>query len=91
MDTITCDATSTCTVVMPLCDDMDTCTDDLCGPTGMCGPHVPIDRDMDTFPPIAAMCGTDCNDFVATIHPGAPESCNGIDDDCDVIVDEMCM
>jgi len=27
--------------------------------------------------------GTDCNDASASIHPGAVELCNGIDDDCD--------
>ncbi len=26
--------------------------------------------------------GTDCDDLVATTFPGAPELCNGIDDDC---------
>ena len=31
--------------------------------------------------------GSDCNDTVATIHPGAIEILNGIDDDCDGIVD----
>ncbi|HOY30862.1 MAG TPA: CehA/McbA family metallohydrolase [Bacteroidales bacterium] len=30
----------------------------------------------------------DCNDSVAAIHPGAEEVCNGLDDDCDNIVDE---
>jgi hypothetical protein len=90
-DMITCDATNVCMVTTSPCDDGNACTDDLCGPTGSCGPHQPIDRDMDTFPPLADACGTDCNDFVATIHPGAAEACNGRDDDCDMIVDEMCM
>jgi hypothetical protein len=31
---------------------------------------------------------TDCDDAVSTTRPGAPELCNGIDDDCDLIVDE---
>jgi hypothetical protein len=29
----------------------------------------------------------DCDDEVATTHPGAEELCNGIDDDCDIIVE----
>jgi hypothetical protein len=33
---------------------------------------------------------TDCNDGAATIHPGAAEVCNSIDDDCDGITDEGC-
>ncbi|MCZ7684148.1 MAG: putative metal-binding motif-containing protein [Sandaracinaceae bacterium] len=29
------------------------------------------------------ICGTDCVDTNAAIHPGAEEVCNGLDDDCD--------
>ena len=29
----------------------------------------------------------DCNDTLASVHPGAPESCNSIDDDCNGVVD----
>ena len=31
----------------------------------------------------------DCNDTVNTTFPGAPEQCNGVDDDCDTVVDEQ--
>lgn len=31
----------------------------------------------------------DCNDRVATIFPDAPETCNGMDDDCDGRIDEI--
>ena len=30
----------------------------------------------------------DCNDSNAAVHPGASEVCNGLDDDCDGVVDE---
>ena len=31
---------------------------------------------------------TDCDDTKATVHPGATETCNGLDDNCDGSIDE---
>ena len=33
--------------------------------------------------------GTDCDDEDFAVNPGAPELCNGIDDDCNAIVDDL--
>ncbi len=46
-------------------------------------------------PPGYTFRGRDCNDDpldpnAKLIHPNAPELCNGIDDDCDGVVDEDC-
>jgi hypothetical protein len=58
------------------------------------------DTDADTFGnPAAAMqgCiapvgyvadGTDCDDAVATAHPGGVDVCNGADDDCNLVTDD---
>jgi len=43
------------------------------------------DADGDGFAP----CEGDCNDADANIHPGAVDICNGIDDNCNGIVDEF--
>jgi len=32
--------------------------------------------------------GTDCGPADATIHPGADETCDGVDEDCDIQIDE---
>jgi uncharacterized repeat protein (TIGR01451 family) len=37
-----------------------------------------------------AFLPADCNEADPSVHPGAPEVCNGWDDDCDGRVDETC-
>ncbi|MEW6441951.1 MAG: PKD domain-containing protein [bacterium] len=39
-------------------------------------------------PPAYVENATDCNDSEALVNPGAAETCNGIDDNCDAEVDE---
>jgi hypothetical protein len=38
----------------------------------------------------ATLCDFDCVEGNAAIHPGASELCNGVDDNCDSVVDEGC-
>ncbi len=46
-----------------------------------------VDTDGDGFP----ACGTDCNDADRTVHPGAAEVCgDGVDQNCDGVVDDGC-
>ena len=54
-----------------------------------CGPVCNDDADMDGV--VSAECGgTDCDDTQGNVYPGAPELCDGIDNDCDAVVDEGC-
>ncbi len=41
-----------------------------------------------TAPAGYVFSSTDCNDSNAAVHPGAIETCNSIDDDCDTLIDE---
>ncbi|MFI5054602.1 MAG: putative metal-binding motif-containing protein, partial [Acidimicrobiia bacterium] len=43
------------------------------------------DADHDTF----TVCNGDCNDGDASVHPNATETCNGVDDDCDGMIDDL--
>jgi PKD repeat protein len=64
------------------CDDGDPCTTDTCE-NGTCV-HTPQDLDQDGY----TVCQGDCNDNDNTVYPGAPELCDGKDNDCDTQVDE---
>ncbi len=80
------------------CDDGDICTEDSCdSETGECsyGPAT-LDLDGDGFraplPGTVAgepdSCGDDCNDASAQAFPGNTESCDGVDNDCNGVVDD---
>lgn len=83
------------------CDDNDPCTTDTCdAETGLCayGPST-FDLDGDGFnaplpgtsPGADGSCGDDCNDASADAFPGNTEICDGVDNDCNGIVDDGAM
>ncbi len=80
-----------------LCDDNDACTEDACdSDTGACAfDPLTADQDGDGFrrplpgfePGAAGACGDDCNDQSALASPTGTERCDGLDNDCDGVVD----
>ncbi len=59
--------------IAPDCDDaVPSCTTDC------------TDADHDGF----RFCEGDCDDGVVTVHPFAPERCNGVDDNCNNLIDD---
>ena len=54
------------------------------GSGGIYIPFSPPDQDGDGW----RVCDGDCNDHDAAVHPGAAETCDGVDDNCDGRVDE---
>lgn len=54
----------------------------VCAPKDLC-----IDRDEDGFGTGPGCLGSDCDDTNASIHPGAAELCDGLDNNCDGLID----
>ncbi|HEV8336023.1 MAG TPA: MopE-related protein [Candidatus Polarisedimenticolia bacterium] len=52
---------------------------------GRYGTDSAVDEDGDGF----TLCDGDCDEGNTSVHPGAAELCNGIDDDCDGAIDEV--
>jgi len=77
------DPTSGCARGAPVsCDDGMACTTDMCvEPDGTCM-SLGSDADRDSYIAIGCAGGNDCDDTAAAIHPGAPEVCDGMDNDC---------
>lgn len=81
-----------------LCDDKDECTEDSCDPwTGGCiFTPLSFDLDRDGFkgprPGKKAgepgSCGDDCDDTSPLAYPGGKELCDGVDNDCNGIIDD---
>jgi len=89
-----CTGTEACTAMAcaagtPLdCDDVVPCTEDRCDPAAGCS-HRLIDMDFDGHAPASlGACGDDCNDMARSVYPGAPDGCDGLDNDCDGVIDE---
>jgi hypothetical protein len=81
-----------------VCDDRDPCTKDACDlGSGTCVfQPLTLDVDMDGHKGPAAghkagdpgSCGDDCDDTNANAFPGNKEVCDGVDNDCNGIVDD---
>ncbi len=76
------------------CNDDDPCTKDACDVAAMMCVAEDVDEDGDGYPAASVggmdCGGKDCDDTRASVYPGAPELCNGRDDDCNGKVDDGC-
>ena len=65
------------------CPSSTTCMDDLCTLVDEC-----LDADQDGYGAGCAQ-GPDCDDTDRLIHPGQPEICDGVDNNCDNRIDDL--
>lgn len=80
------------------CDDGDECTEDKCTPkTAECTHELKtLDKDKDGFrgplpgflPGTPGSCGDDCDDTSNLAYPGNMEVCDGVDNDCNLVIDD---
>ncbi len=80
---------NTCEMGEPIeCGDGDECHMEYCDEDRDSCIEMLIAEDLDGDGFYGRPCGEDCFDDDAQVHPGAQERCNGIDDDCDGLIDE---
>ncbi|RLB48553.1 MAG: hypothetical protein DRJ42_22965, partial [Deltaproteobacteria bacterium] len=70
----------------PSCNDFNACTVDSCSDASGSCTHTPRDIDLDGFGDDACG-GDDCNDGDPAINPTATDICDGVDNDCDGLID----
>lgn len=80
------------------CDDGDECTADSCDPLTAACANTPVtfDQDGDGYrgprsgfePGAPGACGDDCDDTSPDAHPGGIEICDGVDNDCNGVIDD---
>jgi hypothetical protein len=85
----TCDPAFGCRAGTPMdCDDGLTCTADSCDEVSGACVNAGTDGDGDGYVIAGCASGDDCDDSSGAVHPGAAESCNGVDDDCNGAIDD---
>ncbi|MBK7580988.1 MAG: hypothetical protein IPI67_12345 [Myxococcales bacterium] len=97
-DRSTCQEGKCTPPVALVCNDDDPCTEDTCLPeSGECDfRQLALDQDGDGFkgprpgfaPGAPGSCGDDCDDTSNKAYPGGVEVCDGVDNNCNGVIDE---